>query len=155
MNCLMQKKELYVQDKFVKNRVVCTIGASDCACTVGFIQSSKQKMARAFPKTLLKGNELKDTHKVELLLRRKKGNKKFDEILIGNREIIRGNFEELKEIVAVDLYIKKEENRMSKFYKHKMVYFKIKVPICFNPNAYVKRVIKCKLAYRSKRTYYE
>ena len=138
----MNKKVLFVQDGFKKNNIVCTVGTTDSICTVGFISSSVRNLPKAFPKTLLKGNELKSAEKVELLLKRKKGNEKFDNILIGNRSIIRENFEELKEIITVDLYAGIRENKKSRVMKlHK----KIKTPVCFQKNTYVGKLKLMKL----------
>lgn len=103
MNHLMSREELYVQEKFEKNRVVCTLGATDFECTVGFIKSSKRDMAKAFPKTLMRGNELKDARQVEAVLRKNSGGTAFDEIIIGNREILKFFWDDIKEIVSENL----------------------------------------------------
>lgn len=100
---LMLQKNIYVQEGFCKNNVVCTLGASDYTCTVGFIKSGKNRDSRVFPKTLLKGNELKNPRKAEILLRKKKDGTKFDEILIGGKEEIKQCYREIGEYLAPQL----------------------------------------------------
>ena len=145
MNNLMDKKLLFVQEGFRKNNIVCSVGTTDSLCTVGFISSSIRSMAKAFPKTLLKGNVLKNAEKVELLLRRKRGAEKFEKIMIGNRSIIREDFEDLKETIAVDLYAGIRENKKSQSVNPLRIYDKIKEPICFRQNTYVSKLKKIKL----------
>lgn len=139
MNELMGQKKLYVQEKFSKNKVICTLGATDYLCTVGFMKSSSRITAKAFPKTLMKNNELKNAKEVDLLLRRKKDSKKFDEIIIGNRELVKKHFEDLKDIVSIDLYVTMESNNIYCF-KEIKVYEKIKVPVCFQANTYSEKL---------------
>ena len=110
MNRLFQQEVLYVQESFVKNRVVCTLGTSDNECTVGFIKSSSRKNAKAFPKTLMKGNELGNAKSVKLLLRRKRGKEKFDEIVIGSRDIIKQYYNDVREMISDELFGKKLYN---------------------------------------------
>lgn len=70
-----------VQETFVKNRVICSFATTDNKCTIGFIEATKAK-----PKTLLKGNELCSSkmNEVELVLRKKSGEEKYREIIIGD-----------------------------------------------------------------------
>lgn len=146
---LMQQEELYVQETFKKNRVICSVGATDSVCTIGFIKSSNRKTAKAFPKTLMKGNELKNPQKVELLLRRKSGSGKFDEIIIGNRGLINKNLQELKEVLDVSLYSDTEKVCKSRSANKKNgVYEKVKIPICFNPNTYSEKLKRAKIENR-------
>ena len=144
MTRLMEQENLYVQERFKKNGVICSLGATDSVCTTGFIKSSNRQTAKAFPKTLMKGNELKNSKKVELLLCRKNGCEKFDEIIIGNRELVKKHFEELKEVLAVNLYSDTDNTCKVKFAK-KGIYEKAKTPICFQTNTYVERLKKVKL----------
>lgn len=53
MNLFVAGKKIVVEEKFVKNKVVCSFARSDNTCTLGFILENNAK-----PKTLLKGNEL-------------------------------------------------------------------------------------------------
>ncbi len=110
MNELMDGKRLFVQEKFIKNRVVCTIGTTNNACTVGFVKTSGSKQGKTFPKTLMKGNELQNAVETELLLRRRTGSNFFDEIVIGNKALVRKYSVDLKDVVAASLYGETEEN---------------------------------------------
>ena len=77
--------ETLVEEDFVKNRVKCTFAAGKTACTLGFASSFPSK-----PQSLMKGNQLNaDKAKTaELVLRRKRGEKAFDEIVFGDNEAI-------------------------------------------------------------------
>ena len=69
-----------VQEDFSKNRIFCSFAAADMSCTVGFTVAASTK-----PMTLLNGNQL-DAAKakpLELVLRRKRGEAKFDCIACG------------------------------------------------------------------------
>lgn len=142
MNNLMFQPHLYVKEKFIKNRVVCSLGTSDNICTVGFIKTGKKIYAKAFPKSLMKGNELKDAEEVELLLRRKKGKDKFDKLLIGNGEMIRCHFDDLKDIVAVNLYA---NTRSRKKKGANNIMRMIKVPKCFRTDIYSEKLKQKKM----------
>lgn len=63
-----------VEEKFVKNKVSCTFAASENSFTLGFISVPKCR-----PKTLLKGNKLKNPCKIDSIKRRKIGEKEFVE----------------------------------------------------------------------------
>ena len=77
--------ETLVEEDFVKNRVKCTFAAGKTACTLGFASSFPSK-----PQSLMKGNQLNaDKAKTaELVLRRKRGESVFDEIVFGDNEAI-------------------------------------------------------------------
>lgn len=78
---------LIVEESFSKNRVVCSFGASDNSCTIGFTLANADNLY-VRPMTLLSGSEL-DPEKVgnvELILRRKTGTELFDTILFGGTE---------------------------------------------------------------------
>lgn len=63
-----------VEEHFVKNKISCTFAVSENTFTLGFIAVQKCR-----PKTLLKGNELKKSGKIDSIKRRKKGEEKFVE----------------------------------------------------------------------------
>ena len=72
-----------VQEDFSRNRIFCSFAAADISCTVGFTVAANTK-----PMTLLNGNQL-DTSKakpLELVLRRKRGDAKFDCIMCGTTD---------------------------------------------------------------------
>ena len=65
-----------VEENFVKNKIICTFAASENSFTLGFIS-----VPLCHPKTLLKGNELKNPVKIDSIMRRKKGEKEFEDFL--------------------------------------------------------------------------
>ena len=70
-----------VEEDFEKNRIRCALVAGNVSATLGFVVAGKAK-----PVTLLKGNELNSAKakKLDLVLRRKSGESKFIEMLIGD-----------------------------------------------------------------------
>ena len=80
---------LIVEESFSKNRVVCSFGASDNSCTVGFTLTSGNSL-RVRPMTLLSGSELDraKARDVELILRRKTGGSSFDTLLLGDTDML-------------------------------------------------------------------
>ena len=97
-----------VEEDFTKNRIRCSLAAADISATLGFIVAGKAK-----PMTLLKGNELNLTKakKLDLVLRRKSGEEKFSEMLIGTGEYLLEHKEVLQELLSEELQalIPKEE----------------------------------------------
>ena len=76
---------LIAEEAFSKNRIICSFGASDNSCTVGFTLTAGNSL-KVRPMTLLSGYELNPVNSkaVELILRRKSGDAVFDTIIIGN-----------------------------------------------------------------------
>lgn len=74
---------LLAEEDFQKNKVVCSFAAADGSCTLGFSESEKAR-----PKSLIKGNELKNGVPVDLILRKKSGGELFDEIVLGDHNIL-------------------------------------------------------------------
>ena len=79
----MFSDEASVEEDFEKNRIRCSLAAGNVSATLGFIVAGNAK-----PMTLLKGNELNlsKAKNLDLVLRRKAGEKRFSEIIIGTRE---------------------------------------------------------------------
>ncbi len=79
----MFSAETSVEEDFEKNRIRCSLAAGNASSTLGFIVAGKAK-----PMTLLKGNELNSSkaRKLDLVLRRKTGETKFSEIVVGATE---------------------------------------------------------------------
>ncbi|MCM1252269.1 MAG: PBECR4 domain-containing protein [Clostridium sp.] len=75
--------ELLAEENFQKNKVFCSFAAANGSCTLGFFVSKKAR-----PKSLIKGNALKNPKMVELVLRKKSGTEFFDEIIIGDKKIL-------------------------------------------------------------------
>lgn len=89
------------EEDFVKNRIRCTLAASNTNVTLGFTVVGKAK-----PMTLLKGNELDSTKSqtLDLVLRKTSEESNFQEILVGNQTILKEYQEKLGSLVSKDLY---------------------------------------------------
>ena len=92
------REGLQAEEGFKKNKVLCSFAAESSNCTLGFTDSEKAR-----PKSLIWGNELKNAKPVELVLKRKSGAELFDEIVLGNREVIDKYREQIEGIVAKEL----------------------------------------------------
>ncbi|MBR4004805.1 MAG: hypothetical protein IKI90_03045 [Treponema sp.] len=69
-------KSTQVEEDFVKNKVFCTFAVSENTFTIGFIA-----VPNCRPKTLLKGNELKNPHNIDSIRRREKGKEDFEDFI--------------------------------------------------------------------------
>ena len=89
-----------VEEDFEKNRIRCALAAGHVSATLGFIVAGKAK-----PMTLLKGNELNSSKakKLDLVLRRKSGEIKFTELLIGDGERLAEHKDSLSSLLSEDL----------------------------------------------------
>lgn len=89
-----------VEEDFEKNKIRCTLAAGNSSVTVGFFVAGKAR-----PMTLLKGNELDMTKakKLDLVLRRRKGEAKFSELLSGDKKQVLGYKEVLEVLVSDEL----------------------------------------------------
>lgn len=74
---------LLAEESFKKNKIFCSFATANGSCTLGFSETEKVR-----PKSLIKGNELKDPKIVELVLRKKSGMEFFNEIIIGDKEAL-------------------------------------------------------------------
>ncbi len=72
---------VYVEEDFERNYVKCSFAVADTVCTLGFIN-----VDTARPNTLLKNNTLNTSksRQLELVMRRKRGDKVFSEIVLGD-----------------------------------------------------------------------
>lgn len=79
------ENETLVEEDFVKNRVRCAFAAGKTSCTLGFAKSVPSK-----PQSLMKGNQLNPSaaKAVEVVLRRKRGDETFDEIVHGEMDTL-------------------------------------------------------------------
>ena len=73
------KVGLQTEESFKKNKVTCSFATADGNCTFGFTETEKAR-----PKSLIKGNALRNPKPVELIMRRKAGSEFFDEIIVGD-----------------------------------------------------------------------
>ena len=89
-----------VEEDFEKNRIRCALAAGNVSATLGFIVAGKAK-----PMTLLKGNELSSAKakKLDLMLRRKSGESRFAEILIGDGEKLAEHKDALSGLLSENL----------------------------------------------------
>ena len=90
----------FVEEDFEKNRIRCALAAGNVSATLGFVVAGKAK-----PMTLLKGNELSSVKakKLDLVLRRKSGESRFTEILIGDGERLAEHKDALSGLLSEDL----------------------------------------------------
>jgi len=86
-----------VEEDFKKNRVSCSFAAGKFTCTLGFSSSVPAK-----PMSLLKGNELDPgkSQYLDLVLRRPAGETQFDEIIVGNNEILSDYLEQIRTLLS-------------------------------------------------------
>lgn len=89
-----------IEEDFEKNRINCALAAGTSSTTLGFVATGKAK-----PMTLLKGNELNsDKSKgLDLVLRKKTGDSKFNEIIVGDAEILKEYKNSFADILSDDL----------------------------------------------------
>lgn len=89
-----------VEEDFEKNKIRCTLAAGNSSATVGFFVAGKAR-----PMTLLKGNELDMTKakKLDLVLRRRKGEAKFSELILGEEKQLLEYKESLGGLLADEL----------------------------------------------------
>ena len=59
---------------------------------------------KALPKSLIKGNELKNPGTVDLILRKIAGSSFFDEIVVGDIETLNQFREKIEDIVSAQLF---------------------------------------------------
>ncbi|MDO4343338.1 MAG: PBECR4 domain-containing protein [Eubacteriales bacterium] len=92
------REGLQAEEDFKKNKVICSFATADGNCTLGFTDSEKAR-----PKSLIRGNELKNPKPVELVLRRKSGAELFDEIIVGDKAIIHKYQDKIGKFVCGEL----------------------------------------------------
>lgn len=103
------KEGLQAEESFKKNKVICSFAAADGDCTLGFTDSQKAR-----PKSLIKGNELKNPKPVELVLKRRSGAELFDEFVIGDEAVLRKYKRQIKGLFAEELLGLNEDGESQK-----------------------------------------
>ena len=78
---------------------MCSLATADGNCTLGFSESKKAR-----PKSLIKGNELKNPETVDLILRKTTGSLFFDEIIVGDTATLKQFKEKIDGIVSAELF---------------------------------------------------
>lgn len=97
------KVGLLAEENFKKNKVLCSLAASDGSCTLGFSKSDKVR-----PKSLIRGNGLSNPKPVELIFRKKAGADFFDELIVGDEIILFKYRNQIQHLLANGL---KQENK--------------------------------------------
>ena len=96
---LFTYKEIFAEESFKKNKVVCSFATAVPTFTIGFINNKYST-----PKSLMKNNQLSGNYKkVDLVIRKKRSELLFNEIVIGDAESVGKYSEMIKLIVSVDL----------------------------------------------------
>lgn len=95
---IFHNESILVEENFIKNRISCSFATSDNICTIGF-----ENHNYSVPKTLLKSNEL-DTEKskpVDLIFRKKKSDRFFTEIILGNKETVESYIDRIGGLIKI------------------------------------------------------
>lgn len=95
----LMKSDVQAEEGFRKNKIVCALATADGNCTLGFSESKKAR-----PKSLIKGNELKNPVTVDLILRKTKESLFFDEIIVGDVEQLNRFKTKIDGIVSAKLF---------------------------------------------------
>ena len=94
---IFNNDSILTEEGFVKNKIFCSFATSDNTCTFGFITGKY-----SYPKTLLKYNELdlKKAKNVDLILRKKKAEKYFEELILGDETYIKLYYSKIKHLLS-------------------------------------------------------
>lgn len=98
----IMREDLVVQEDYIKNGVICSFASTDCNVTVGFVNEGKSR-----PKSLLWGDSL-DWNKaayVDLILRKKRNDNLFSEIIIGDGNMLLKYKDRIDAIVDPELFV--------------------------------------------------
>ena len=95
-------QKTYVEEDFNKNNIQCSFATENGSSTIGFTPTGK--VVR--PKTLLKGNQLDMSKAIEvdLVLKRNRGDRFFNKIIVGNKETLQQNKATLSKLVDEELF---------------------------------------------------
>ncbi len=93
-------KDSLVQEDFKRNSIMCLFAIEKEKITLGF---TCEKLSK--PKTLLKGKKLdqEKARHLDLVLRRKRGEDKFGEMIVGDEEILKKYVNTIKEQLSEEL----------------------------------------------------
>ena len=85
-------QKLTAKEDFVQGKISCSLATSDNKITIGF-----EDRINAKPKTLLRGNEIKNANPVDvsLILRRSMGFEKFDTLIQGDLKHLNADLSDL------------------------------------------------------------
>lgn len=88
--------EIYVEESFHKNRIVCSFATAVNSFTLGFASNKY-----ATPKSLLKNNQLNNSNdKVDLIIRKRKSEEFYSEIIFANTETIKIYYNKIKHLLS-------------------------------------------------------
>ena len=91
--------EIYVEEAFQKNRVFCSFATAINSFTLGFANDKY-----ATPKSLLKNNKLSNNlNKVDLILRKRKEEECYNEIVFVNNESIKNYYGKIEHLLSCEL----------------------------------------------------
>ena len=84
-----------VEERFIKNKVVCSFATSDGRCTLGFILDKNSK-----PLTLLKGNVLRNPSPVDLIVEKDNDKKCISKIIFNKNDL---NLSEIVQLLPLEM----------------------------------------------------
>lgn len=91
--------DILIEEDFRRNKIVCALATTDTQITLGFSDGTVSR-----PKTLLKGNELKTNPlTVDLVLSKKRNEKKFNKIVIGNTELVKEFSDKISNLITEEI----------------------------------------------------
>lgn len=95
------KVTTYVEEDFQKNNILCSFATENGSSTLGFTLTGIVTR----PLTLLKGNQLdiNKSKEIELVLRRKRGEKLFADIIVGDKDALNKYKHNICELITDDL----------------------------------------------------
>ena len=93
------EQDVLTEETFVKNSIHCSFATADESCTLGFVD-----IGNARPQTLLKGNglNLEKARPVEIVFRKRVGERYFKEIICGEVAVVEKYKEKLKGEIKLD-----------------------------------------------------
>lgn len=116
MKSLLYSRCLLFEEDFRKNKVVCALAASDQEITLGFTHGKKSR-----PKTLLKGNELKTSITVNLILSKKREDLLYNNIIYGNINVLNEHLNIFQNLISDTLKKELRINEEIKKYRMKLI----------------------------------
>lgn len=93
MLCMFEK-ELFAEKNFKKNKISCMFATADADFTIGFVATGR-------PKSLMRKNQLNEEKckKVELVLRKKRGESTYSERIVGDETALEKYKEEISKYI--------------------------------------------------------
>ena len=93
----MFDKELLAEQNFKKNKISCLFAAADAEFTIGFVETGR-------PKSLMRKNQLdaNKTKPVELVMRKRRGEKLYTEIIVGDDTFFEKYKDDIKDYIEND-----------------------------------------------------